>query len=106
MTRPLVVRAEHRATAAVWQREQSAFSGNDQRLRDERSDAPLTSGARNRQALERRMIADVVRRFAVCDLPEQLALVQIDGADTAVRRLDQREPLDRRRERGSLRVRR
>ena len=45
------------------------------------------AGARNGQALERRMIADVVRRLAVRDLPDDLALVQIDRGDAAVGRL-------------------
>ena len=40
------------------------------------------------------MIPDVVRRLAVRDLPHDLALVQIDRRDAAIRRLDQRQALD------------
>ena len=45
------------------------------------------------EALERRMILDVVRRLAVRDLPDELALVQIERRDAAVRRLDERQTL-------------
>ena len=41
------------------------------------------------------MIPDVVRRVAVRDLPEDLALVQADGADAAVGRLHDRQALNR-----------
>ena len=54
---------------------------------------PGLPGARNGQPFERRVVADVVRRFAVRDLPEDLALVQIDRADARVRRLEQRQSL-------------
>ena len=40
------------------------------------------------------MIADAVGRFAMRDLPDDLAFVQIDRRDAAVRRLDERQPLD------------
>src|SRR6185436_13601251 len=39
------------------------------------------------------MILDVVWRLAVRDVPENLALVQIDRADPRVRRLQQRQSL-------------
>ena len=45
------------------------------------------------QTLERRMIADVVRRRAERHLPAEFALVEIDGGDPAVGRLDQRQAL-------------
>ena len=41
------------------------------------------------------MIADVVRRFAVRDLPEDFAFIQIDRADASIRRLRQRQALNR-----------
>src|SRR5262245_27436072 len=44
------------------------------------------------------MIADVVRRLTVRNLPEQRALLQIDRCDSTVRGLDQRKPLHRRRD--------
>ena len=43
------------------------------------------------QAFERGIVADVVRCFAVRDLPEDLALVQIDGGDASVGRLAERQ---------------
>ena len=57
------------------------------RLRDERRRHSALAGAGNRHALERGMLLHVVGRFAVGDLPFDLALVEIDGADPAVRRL-------------------
>ncbi len=41
------------------------------------------------------MIADVIRRLAVRDLPQNLALVKIDGADGRIGRLRQRQALHR-----------
>ena len=46
------------------------------------------------EALERGMFLDVVGRLAVRDLPADLALVEIDRADPAVRRLAERKPSD------------
>ena len=43
------------------------------------------------------MILDGVRRLAVRHLPEDVAGVEIDRADAAVRRLDERQPLNRQR---------
>ena len=40
------------------------------------------------------MVADVVRRLAMRDLPEDLAAAHVDRADRAVRRLEQRQPFD------------
>ena len=40
------------------------------------------------------VIADVVRRLAVRDLPGEIAFVEIDRRDAAVRRLEQRKALD------------
>ena len=47
------------------------------------------------EALERRMVLDVVGRVAVRDLPGERALVQIERGDASVRRLDERQPLHR-----------
>ena len=40
------------------------------------------------------MIADVVGRFAVSDLPENFTFVHVDRADASVRRLDEGETLN------------
>src|SRR5262245_63035499 len=71
------------------------FAGDQQRLGHERADDPVLSGAWNRHTFQRGVITDVIRRVAVRDLPEDLALVETDGADAAVRRLDDWQPLDR-----------
>src|SRR5437762_4652565 len=39
------------------------------------------------------MVADVVRRIAVRDLPHQLATIEVDGREDSVRRLGDRESL-------------
>ena len=54
------------------------------------------TGLRNVQTLQRRMIADVVRRVAVRHLPGDLAAIQVDRRDGAVRRLENRQALDER----------
>src|SRR5215831_16584753 len=41
------------------------------------------------------MIPDVVGRFSVSDLPEDLSSVEIDRADAAIRRFGKRQTLDR-----------
>src|SRR2546430_3261262 len=89
----LVVRAQHRAALAVGRREEAAFAGDDERLRHQYADAPLSAGAWNREPLERRMILDVVRRLAVRDLPRERPLVHVERGDASVRRLDDRQPL-------------
>src|SRR5262245_41097959 len=70
------------------------FASDEQRLGDERTDDAVLTRARNRHPLQRRMIPNVVRRVAVRDLPEDLALVEADRTDAAVRRLDDWQPLD------------
>jgi len=70
-------------------------AGNEQRLGHEGADAALAARARDRQALQRRMIAHVVGGLAVRDLPEQFASIQVDRADLAVGGLDQRQPTHR-----------
>ena len=39
------------------------------------------------------MVAHRIRRFAMRDLPDEFALVEIDRGDASVRRLQQRQPL-------------
>ena len=46
-------------------------------------------------ALQRRMIADAVGRLAVRDLPDDLAAIEVDRGDAAVRRLQERQALRR-----------
>ena len=104
LPRALVVRTKHRTTPPIGKREEASFTGDHERLGDERPDSALPSGPRNRESLQKRMIADVVRRLTVRNLPEQRALLQIDRRDSTVRRLDQRQPLHRRRDVGGLRV--
>ena len=67
---------------------------------DERADAArAAAGAagparpRNVDALERRMVLDRVGRLAVRDLPDDLALVQIDRGDASPWRFDERQSL-------------
>src|SRR6185295_19020830 len=55
----LVVGAQHRATALLGRCEPT-LAGNHQRPGDEDADSALPSRARNRHALERRMVLDVV----------------------------------------------
>src|SRR5262245_9478097 len=40
------------------------------------------------------MIANIVRRLAVCNLPENHTFIEIDRADASVWRFDQRQSLD------------
>jgi hypothetical protein len=54
------------------------LTGDDERLRDERSDDPGLAGPRDIDALERRIIPDVVRGVAMCDLPQDFTLVEAD----------------------------
>ena len=90
----LVVGAQHRAAA---ERRRGKASLRRRSAASSLSSVPMRArlpGSRNGQPFERRVIPDVVRRFAVGDLPHELALVQIDRGDPAVRRLHQRQPLD------------
>jgi hypothetical protein len=57
-------------------------------LGHQHADASGPPGARNRHALERGVVPDVVRRFAVRDLPREGALVHVERSDASVRRLD------------------
>ena len=62
----LVVRAEHRAARPGRHREQPrAFAREQQRLRHQQPDVLVAAGPRQRDALQRRMVLDPVRRLAV-----------------------------------------
>src|SRR6185436_10981004 len=83
-------------------RHRAALTGDHERLGDEHTNAAgaaagagRPAGARDVQALERGIVLDRIGRVAVRDLPYQFTLVEIDRADAAVRRLDQRQALDR-----------
>ena len=54
------------------------------------------------QALERRVIADVVRRGAERHLPAEVAVVHVDRGDAAVGRLDERQALHGERRRDGI----
>src|SRR4051812_32787429 len=64
-------------------------------LRNDEPDAAALAGAGNRHALERRVVAHRVRRFAVRHLPLHVPLVEIDRGKDTVGRLEDREALDR-----------
>src|SRR5262245_50711072 len=66
---------------------------NHEALRDERADDARLTRAWNVDPFERRVVPDVVGRVAVRDLPDDLAFVEADGADAAVRRLCNRQAL-------------
>src|SRR5262245_43824474 len=66
---------------------------NDQRLRHDDADAAALSGLRNREALQRWMVAHRIGRVTMRDAPHQFALVEIDRGDDAIGWLDQRKPL-------------
>src|SRR5580704_15792789 len=89
----LVVGAQHRTAYARWRREEAGLTGDYQALGGQNTDQARTAGARNVQTFESRMILDVVRRFAVRDLPGDVALVQIDGRNAPIRRLQQGQAL-------------
>src|SRR5262249_1307270 len=70
----------------------TTLASDQQRFRRQYTDTPGPSGSRNRQTLERRVIAYVVRRLAVGDLPDDVALVQIDPGDTSPWWIHHRHP--------------
>ena len=75
-------------------RREPGLARDHQRFRGQRADATeRLTGSRNRDALERRIVLDVVRRLAVRHLPGDLAFIEIDRGDAAVRRLDDRQTL-------------
>src|SRR5262245_23169064 len=68
-------------------------AAGDERLSDEETYVAVLTCLRNRQPLERGMIADVVRRVPMRGLPEEFAAIEIDGGNQAVRWFHQRQPL-------------
>src|SRR6185369_14157503 len=66
-------------------------------LRRQHTDERATglTEARQVQPLERRMILDVVRRRAVCLLPDDVAAGHVVSSDAVVWRLDEWKPLHR-----------
>src|SRR5436309_10673678 len=72
-----------------------AITRDHQSLGDQRSDVVGgLAGAWNVESLERGMIAHHVRRFAVSDLPYDLAPIEIDGRDGSIGRLDEGQAID------------
>src|SRR5260221_3318506 len=74
-------------------RRQLRIAHHDERLRHHQTDAAGGYLARlwNVHAAQRWMIADVVRRVAVRHLPDDVAAIEIEGGDRAVRRLHDRQ---------------
>ena len=71
------------------------FARDDQRLGHQRADVVrLLPGARDVQAFESLVIANDIRRLAMCDLPNELTSIEIDRRNRSVRRLDQRQTID------------
>src|ERR1043166_5895295 len=93
LTGHLVVRPQHGAALSVRCRAEAAFTGDRQRLGDQDADASLPSRLGDRDAFQRRMILDVVGRFAMSNLPDERPLVHIERGDAAVRRFDERQSL-------------
>ena len=84
-----VLDPQERAALSIGLSGETAFAGNEQRLGDKRADASLATCAWHRHALERRVVLDVVWRFAVGNLELQLALVHVERGDTGVWRFEQ-----------------
>src|SRR6187549_3279383 len=86
----LVVGTEQRDARAGVVAVHTAFAGNNERLRRERADeraARLTKARRERYALQRRVVPDVIRRRAVRFLPDDLARLHVVRGDAIVWRL-------------------
>src|SRR6266550_2956804 len=66
-----------------------------ERLGDRQPDAALLAGLWNGESFERRMIANRVRRVTMRHLPHELAAIEVDCGEHSVRRLDERETLNR-----------
>src|SRR5262249_15495699 len=87
----LVERPEHLATCpgrCAWYAASPALAEKHERPGDERRHAPRLTERREVERLQRGMIA---RPIAIGGSPEDVALVQIDGDQTAVRRLQDRQ---------------
>ena len=79
----LVVGAQHGATLAGRGRERPGLTGDDQRLGDQGTDATDPAGPRNVEALQVGMLPHVVRGLTVSDLPQDVARLEIDRADSS-----------------------
>ena len=73
-----------------------AIPGDHQRLGHQGPDLiARLPGARDVQPLQRRIVADEVGRLPGRDLPDDVAAIQVDGADRGVGRLQQRQAVHR-----------
>src|SRR5580658_9387791 len=88
LTGRLVVSAQHNIRLA-----RAPLAANHQCFGYQDTENPRPAGARNVQALERRVIANIVRTLSVRDLPEDLTFVQIDRVDASIGWLHQRQAL-------------
>src|SRR5204862_284488 len=71
-----VVRPQHRAALTVRRREEARIAGDQERLCRPSPDAPARlARALDRQPLQRRMITDIVGRFAMGNLPDNVTFI-------------------------------
>src|SRR5438094_29033 len=89
----LVVCAQHGADFSVRCCECAALTGDHQSFRYKHAEDAGPSCSRKGFAFECRMILDVVRSFAVRNLPHDVAFVEIDRRDTRVWRFHERQSL-------------
>src|SRR4029450_5687092 len=69
-------------------------AGDDERLGDEHANAAALAGLRDVHALERGIVANVVRGVAVRYLPLERAVLEVDGGHHTIRRLEDRESVE------------
>src|SRR5262249_14650531 len=93
LARLFVVRAQHRPARMIRGRRHLRIAEDDERLRHHQSNAPLLTGLRDVEPAKRRMITNLVRRVAMRHLPHQVATIQIECREDAVRRLHDRQAL-------------
>src|SRR5262245_37889543 len=89
----LVVRAQHRPSRVIRRGRGLRFTYDEERLRDQGTDGTRLAGTGNRQTFERRVIAHDIRCFALGNLPDEIALVQVDRRDTPIGWLEERKSL-------------
>src|SRR5262249_38904297 len=89
------VRTKHRATRMVRRSGHRWVTEDHQGLGDDQTDAALQTRFRDVHPLEQRAVAYRVRCVAVWHLPLDLTLVEIDRVQESVRRLEQRQTLNR-----------
>src|SRR5688572_28396417 len=88
----LVVRTEHCAAGASRRSRNLRVARNDERLGDQDTDALALSGLlRNSHSQTRQCCADWVRCIAMRHLEQKRALVDVDGAEYAIRRFQERQ---------------